>query len=250
MKNFLLLITLLFGWISYSQTTHELFSEANNLYKTEEYSKAIDLYLSIEEQGLESGDLYFNLGNSYYKLNKVAPSIYYYEKALKMNPLHKDAKTNLTFAKRMTIDKIDTLPESFLQRISKNIIQKLPYDTWAIIAVIASFLASILFLVYRYSYTTRRKLLYFNSTILTVVILILSVIFAFEKFDIDQKNRTAIIFSPKTDIKNAPTSSSDEIFELHEGTKVLILDELDDWKKIKLSDGKIGWLSSQDLKEI
>jgi tetratricopeptide (TPR) repeat protein len=250
MKKFLLSIAILCGWISYSQTSHELFSEANNLYQTEEYNKAIDLYLSIEEQGLESEDLYFNLGNCYYKLNKVAPSIYYYEKALKINPLHQDAKTNLTFAKRMTIDKIDTLPKTFLQRISENIIQKLPYDTWAIIAVIASFLASILFLVYRYSYTTRRKLIYFNSTILAVVILILSVIFAFEKFDIVQKNRTAIIFSPKTDIKNAPTSSGDDIFELHEGTKVLILDELDGWKKIKLSDGKIGWLYSEDLKEI
>ena len=250
MKNFLFLITILFGWISYSQTSQELFSEANDLYKTEAYSKAIEKYLSIEEQGLESSDLFFNLGNSYYKLNKVAPSIYYYEKALKMNPLHKDAKTNLTFAKRMTIDKIDTLPKSFLQRISENVIQKLPYDTWAIIAVIASFLASILFLVYRYSYSTRRKLLYFNSTILAVVILILSVIFAFENFEIAQNNRTAIIFSPKTEIKNAPTSTSDDIFELHEGTKVLVLDELDDWKKIKLSDGKIGWLSSEDLKEI
>ena len=250
MKKFLLPIAILCGWISYSQTSDELFSEANNLYQTEEYNKAIDLYLSIEAQGLESEDLYFNLGNCYYKLNKVAPSIYYYEKALKINPLHQDAKTNLTFAKRMTIDKIDTLPKTFLQRISENVIQKLPYDTWAIIAVIASFLASILFLVYRYSYTTRRKLIYFNSTILAVVILILSVIFAFEKFDIVQKNRTAIIFSPKTDIKNAPTSSSDDIFELHEGTKVLILDELDGWKKIKLSDGKIGWLYSEDLKEI
>ena len=217
---------ILFGWSSYSQTSQDLFSEANNLYKTEEYSKAIDLYLSIEEQSLESSDLFFNLGNCYYKLTKVAPSIYYYEKALKMNPLHEDAKTNLTFAKRMTIDKIDTLPQSFLQRISENIIQKLPYDTWAIIAVIASLLASILFLVYRYAYTPRRKLLYFNSTLLTVLILILSVIFAFENFDIDQKNRTAIIFSPITDIKNAPTSSGDDIFELHEGTKVLILDEL------------------------
>ena len=250
MKKFLLPIAILCGWISYSQTSDELFSEANNLYQTEEYNKAIDLYLSIEAQGLESEDLYFNLGNCYYKLNKVAPSIYYYEKALKINPLHQDTKTNLTFAKRMTIDKIDTLPKTFLQRISENIIQKLPYYTWAIIAVIASFLASILFLVYRYSYTTRRKLIYFNSTILAVVILILSVIFAFEKFDIVQKNRTAIIFSPKTDIKNAPTSSSDDIFELHEGTKVLILDELDGWKKIKLSDGKIGWLYSEDLKEI
>jgi tetratricopeptide (TPR) repeat protein len=246
----LLVIALLFSWFSHSQNSKDLFSEGNNLYKTEAYAEAIELYLSIEKQGVESSDLYFNLGNCYYKLNKVAPSIYYYEKALKLNPLHEDAQTNLTFAKRMTIDKIDALPKTFLQRVSESVIQKLPYDTWAIIAVIASFLASIMFLVYRFSYTTRRKLLYFNSTILSVVILIFTVFFAFEKFDIDKKNRTAIIFSQKTDIKNAPTNTSEDIFELHEGTKVLILDELDDWKKIKLSDGKIGWLLAENLKEI
>ena len=250
MKKLIVFISIVFSWISYSQSSDDLFSEANGLYKIEAYNKAIDLYVSIEEQGLESSDLFFNLGNCYYKLNKVAPSIYYYEKALKINPLNNDAKTNLTFAKRMTIDKIDDLPKTFLQRISENIIQKLPYDTWAIIAIIASFLASILFLVYRYSYATSKKLLYFNSTILSVVVLILSVIFAFKNYDIAQKDRTAIIFAPKTEIKNAPTKGSDDVFELHEGTKVLILDDLDDWKKIKLSDGKIGWLPAEDLKEI
>ncbi len=250
MKKIVFAIALFLSFMASSQEIVKLFAEANTFYKEGDYNRAIGLYLGIEEQGFESDDLFFNLGNSYYKLNKVAPSIYYYEKALKINPRHEDALFNLSFAKRMTIDVIDELPKSFLQRFSENVIQKLPFDTWAIIAVVASFLASLLFLLYHFSSSSKTKLFYFNTTILSVFVLGLSVFFAFSNFDTVQKNRIAVIFATKTEIKNAPTNSSDEIFELHEGTKVLILDELDDWKKIKLADGKTGWIKEEDLKEV
>ena len=250
MKRLVFTIVLFIGFTASSQEVVKLFSEANTFYKEGDYNRAIGLYLSIEEQGFESDDLFFNLGNSYYKLNKVAPSIYYYEKALKINPRHEDALFNLAFAKRMTIDVIEDLPKSFFQRFSENVIQKLSFDTWAIIAVTASFLVSLLFLLYHFSSSSKKKLIFFNTTILSVFILGASVFFAFNNFDTVQKNRIAIIFASKTEIKNAPTDNSDEIFELHEGTKVLILDELDNWKKIKLADGKIGWIKDEDLKEV
>ena len=250
MKKLFFSIVLLFSLGLFSQTSNELFSKANNLYQNGKYTEAIELYSSIEKQGLKSDDLFFNLGNCYYKLNKVAPSIYYYEKALKINPTHEDASFNLAFAKRMTIDVIEDLPKTFLQRFSSNVIQKLPFDTWAIIAVLASFLASLLFLVYHFSTSSKKKLFYFNTFILAVFILIICAFFAFHNYDTVQKNRTAIIFVAKVEIKNAPSTSSEEVFELHEGTKVVILDELDNWKKIRIADGKIGWIYADDLKEI
>ena len=137
MKRILLPILFVFS-LSWAQTTEERFSSGNGLYKDGAFEKAVEHYLSIEEEGLESADLYFNLGNCYYKMNMVAPSIYYFEKALKLDPLHEDAQFNLAFAKRMTIDIIEEIPKTFLQRFSENVIQKLHYDTWAIIAVIAS----------------------------------------------------------------------------------------------------------------
>ncbi|WP_298285025.1 tetratricopeptide repeat protein [uncultured Lutibacter sp.] len=250
MKNLILSIVLLFNLVAFSQTSNEIFDEANNLYKNGKYTKAIELYLSIEKQGLASDNLYYNLGNCYYKLNKVAPSIYYYEKALKLNPVHEDANSNLAFAKRMTIDVIEELPKTFFQRFSANIIQKLPFDTWAIIAVIASFLVAMMFLLYYFSLGTRKKFLFFNGSILAAFIMVVSTFFAFNNYKTVQKNRTAIIYKQKVEIKNAPTKTSEEVFELHEGTKVIILDELDDWKKIKIADGKIGWMPSTGLKEI
>jgi tetratricopeptide (TPR) repeat protein len=250
MKKLIFSTVLLFSLVVFSQTPDKLFSKANGLYKSGKYEKAIELYLIIEKQGLQSDDLYFNLGNCYYKLNKVAPSIYFYEKALKINPVNDDVITNLAFAKRMTIDVIEELPKTFLQKFSENVIQKLPFDSWAIIAVIASFLVSILFLFYYFSDSSKMKLLYFNSSILALFILIVSVFFAFKNYNTVQNNKTAIIFSVKVAIKNAPTFSSEEVFTLHEGTKVIVVDELDNWKKIKLADGKIGWVYSDKLKVI
>ena len=250
MKYIFYIVVYFIAFTGYAQSEEKIFTEANTFYKESNFERAIGLYLSIEEQGLESDDLFFNLGNSYYKQNKVAPAIYYYEKALKLNPQHKDALVNIEFAKRMKIDVIEELPKTFIQKFSKNVIQKLTFDSWAILAVLASFLASILFLLYHFSSSSRKKLVYFNFTIFFVFALIVTTFFAFNSYSIDKKNRPAIIFSNKVEIKNAPTLSSDEVFELHEGTKVQILDELDDWKKIKIADGKEGWVISSHLKEI
>ena len=250
MKRVVSIIVLLFSLVAYSQEVDKLFTEGNTFYKEENYTRAVGVYLAIEEQGMESDDLYFNIANCYYKMNKVAPAIYYYEKALKVNPINADANSNLAFAKRMTIDVIEELPKTFLQRFSANIIQQLSFDTWAIIAVIAAFLASLLFLLYYFSTSSTKKLFYFNTSIFAVFVLIVTVFFAFNNFKTVQKNRIAIIFSPKVEIMNAPSTSSDEIFELHEGTKVIVLDTLDNWKKIKIADGKTGWIYAEALKEI
>jgi len=250
MKKFVTVILMFLTLLSYSQAPDKLFSEANVFYKVENYERALDVYLAIEEQGFESSDLYYNLGNCYYKLNKVAPSIYYYEKALKINPSHVDAAFNLVFAKRMTIDVIEELPKTFFQKFSMNVIQKFTYDTWALIAVVSSFLMALFFLLYYFSYSSRKKLVFFNTAFLSFFIVVVTAIFAYNNFDTVQKNRAAIIFGVIVEIKNAPTQSSEEVFELHEGTRVIILDELDNWKKIKIADGKIGWVEAKELREI
>ncbi len=250
MKKFVTLILIFFSLTIYSQTPEKLFSEANTFYKESNFERALGVYLSIEEQGFESSELYFNLGNCYYKLNKVAPAILYFERAIKLDPNNEDAISNLAFAKRMTIDVIEELPKSIFQKFSENVIQKLSYDVWAIIAIIFSFLASILFLMYHFSYSPKKKLFYFNTTLFSVFVLLITVFFAFNNYEVEKNNRTAIIFAPKVEVKNAPTENTEDVFELHEGTKVIILDELDNWKKIKIADGKIGWIPDSEIKEI
>ena len=249
MKKSVILL-LMFSTFAFAQTSDSLFADANELYKNGSYEKAIELYERVEDSQVHSDDLYYNLGNSYYKLNKIASSIYNYEKALKLNPTNSDVLTNLAFAKRMKIDAIEVMPKTIFQKFSDSFIYKLTYNSWAWLAVIFSFLGAILFLLYHFSYSSGKKLFYFNTSILSAVLLIFSVVFAYKSYDYEVNTKSAIIFKQTTEIKNAPTLNSDTVFELHEGTKVQVLDAIDDWKKIKLADGKIGWIVADDMKEI
>jgi len=232
-----------------AQSVQSLFTTANNLYKEGKYAEAVETYQKIAKKDSISADLYYNLGNAYYKLNKVAPAIYNYEKALKIDPLYKDARNNLVFAKRLTLDNIEELPTSFLQRLESNFLHKFSYNQWAIATVIFSFLASVLFLLFYFAEIPMRKRLYFLSSMLSFLLLIISFFITLKEYHYTKNNKEAIIFAPKAIVKNEPTMSANGIFTLHEGTKVKILDAVDNWKKIKLADGKIGWMISDELKE-
>lgn len=249
MKKIVLILLCIANWAT-AQNTDVLFADANTLYKEGKYKEAIELYQQIEENREVSSELYHNLGNAYYKLNKVGPSIYNYEKALKLDPLNEDAKNNLVYAKRLSLDRIEALPKSLLQKFNERILQKLTYNTWAVISIIFSFLSAILFLLFYFSYASSKKRLYFTTSILSFILLLITLAITINQYNYSINNIEAIIFSEEVSVKNEPTNTSDEIFMLHEGTKVKVLDTVDDWKKIKLADGKIGWILKNTLKEL
>lgn len=246
----LAILFLLVSFSTLAQNTNDLFSNANSLYKEGNYEEAIKLYKQIESQNIASSELYYNLGNCYYKLNKVAPTIYNYEKALQLNPLNEDAKNNLILAKRLTLDRIEALPKSVFQKFNENYLQKLTYNAWAIVTVVISFIASILFLLFYFAYSPNKKRLYFSTSIISFLLLIISITITYSQYSQSKNTVEAIIFTEEISIKNEPISDSDDVFSLHEGTKVFILDSVDNWKKIKLADGKIGWAQSKNLKEL
>lgn len=251
MKKLFFLLYVLSTTVFVAQTTTtNLFEKGNLNYKEGNYLEAIALFKKIEAKDSVSSTLYYNIANSYYKLNNVANTIYYYEKALKLDPLNTDAANNLEFARRMTIDTIEELPKTFLQKLEANYIQKLSYNQWSVLAVILSFLAAILFLLFYVSSISNRKRMYFLTSVLSFFLFAITLGISYNQYKRDTNTKTAIIFTPKVSVNNAPTLNSDEVFVLHEGTKVLVLDAVDNWKKIKLADGKIGWISTSDLKEL
>jgi len=251
MKKLFFLLYVLSTTVFVAQTTTtNLFEKGNLNYKEGNYQEAIALFKKIEAKDSVSSTLYYNIANSYYKLNNVANTIYYYEKALKLDPLNTDAANNLEFARRMTIDTIEELPKTFLQKLEANYIQKLSYNQWSVLAVILSFLAAILFLLFYVSSISNRKRMYFLTSVLSFFLFAITLGISYNQYKRDTNTKTAIIFTPKVSVNNAPTLNSDEVFVLHEGTKVLVLDAVDNWKKIKLADGKIGWISTSDLKEL
>jgi len=251
MKKIFFLLYLISTTVIVAQTTTtHLFEKGNLNYKEGNYHEAIALFKKIEAKDSVSSTLYYNIANAYYKLNKVANTIYYYEKALKLDPLNTDAANNLAFARRMTIDTIEELPKTFLQKLEANYIQKLSYNQWSVLAVVFSFLAAILFLLFYVSSISNRKRMYFLTSVLSFFLLLITIGISYNQYQKVTSTKTAIIFTSKVSVNNAPTLNSDEVFILHEGTKVVILDAVDNWRKIKLADGKIGWISTSDLKEI
>jgi tetratricopeptide (TPR) repeat protein len=233
-----------------AQSVDDLFAEANTLYKQGNYLAAVETYQKIEAENVVSSALYYNLGNCYYKLNKVAPTIYNYEKALLIDPLNEDASNNLVFAKRLTLDTIEDLPRSFLQKMNANFLQKLSYNEWAKGAIIFSFLAALFFLLFYFSRISARKRSYFIVSILGFLCLILTVFITINQYQQTKNTLEAIIFSEEVTVKNAPTINSEDVFTLHEGTKVWVLDAVDNWNKIKIADGKVGWIATKNIKKL
>lgn len=157
MRTFALLAFLLNGMLGMAQNADSLFVQGNELYRQEKYSEALRAYQEIDSMGQESWALFYNMGNIHYKMNRVAPAIYNYEKALKLRPDQQDVLFNLEFANQMVLDNIEPLPRNLGQRFMDAVILKLTYDTWSKIAVGLAFLFALLFLMYHFSYSTGKK---------------------------------------------------------------------------------------------
>ena len=194
MKKLLFLLLIIANSVV-AQTTEDLFKNANDLYKNDKLEEAVELYKKIESNGLISSELFYNLGNSYYKLNKVGPSIYYYEKALKLNPLNKDVQNNLVFAKRLALDNIEELPKTVFQKLNKNYLQKLSYNQWAIVVIVFSIIGSLLFLFFYFASTPSRKRFYFITSTLSFVLLVLTFFITYNQYSFAKNNKVAIVFA-------------------------------------------------------
>jgi tetratricopeptide (TPR) repeat protein len=247
MKQIVYILALTISTFVFGQS-NTLFEQGNSLYNEGKYQEAINSYEAILENGEHSAELYYNLANAYYKLNSIAPSIYYYEKALLLNPNDEEIKNNAAFARNMTVDAIDTIPEVGFTRIMKTITNTFSFDTWAVVVVALVFAFVILFLMYYFSYGTNKKRILFLSSGASIACALIALFFAFQKFNLDQIDQPAIVFAQESQIKTEPNLRSEEAFRLHEGTKVQVLESLKDWQKIKLSDGKTGWIPKEDIK--
>ncbi|MCB4798147.1 tetratricopeptide repeat protein [Neotamlana laminarinivorans] len=247
MKKTIYILIFFISVVTFSQN-QSLFEKANALYNDGKYAEAIDDYMAILETGNHSAELYFNLGNANYKLNNIAPSIYYYEKALRLDPDNTDIKNNLAYAQNMTIDVVDVVPDSGISKLLKSLANKFTFDFWAKLAIVFVFVFVVLFLLYYFAYTTIRKRISFIASILALILMSITLTLAFYKFDLDKTDNPAIVFAQESKIKSGPNLNSEEAFRLHEGTKVQVLETFDNWKKIKLADGKTGWVIQEDIK--
>lgn len=249
MKKILIYTFLLLSVAAFSQAEN-LFEQANSAYSEGNYEDAINKYEQILGSGKVSAEVYYNLGNAHYKLNHVAPSIYYYEKALQLAPGDKDIQNNIKFARNMTLDDIPENEQTGFAKSINNLISTFSFDSWAIFAVFFSILFVVFFLFYYFSGTPLAKRILFAGSALMLVLVVVSVFFAYEQQEIQLNNQYAIIFSEEAEVKNEPTTRGEEAFMLHEGTRTRVLEDYQGWVKIELADGTQGWIREDNLRKL
>ncbi len=240
-------IFLLISQVFWAQNT---FEKGNQLYQKDNYQEAIANYESVLAYGKQSAEVYFNIGNCYYKLHKVAPAIYNYEKALLLNPNDEEIKTNLDFARKMTIDDIKIIPKVGFHKLIEDFTSSYYYDTWAWIAVVFSFVFLGFFIGYYFSGTTFKKRIYFTGMFLILFGIVISVSSGIYEKNRISSDKPAIVFAENASVKGEPKSSSTETILLHEGTKIYVLESVANWKKVQLTDETTGWIQEDAIKEL
>jgi tetratricopeptide (TPR) repeat protein len=226
---------------------YTLYNKANQFYQEAIYDSALVNYKKIEDNGFASSDLYYNIGNTYFKLNKLPSAILYYEKAKKLNANDDDIQHNLDLANSMIVDKIEAVPQLFFKQWWNWFYGMFRADTWAWLSILllsATFMMAYLF--FASGNVTVRKTSFFAGLV-SLVLTIMSFGLASQKYYYTQRINEAIVFAPTITAKSAPSTNSVDLFVIHEGTKVLLLDEASGWSKIRLADGSIGWLQSEAL---
>ena len=224
--------------------------EAETAYTQENYLQAIELYEEIIKIYGDSHEVYFNLGNAYYKADKIAPAILNYERALLLNPGDATVRFNLEIAKLKKVDRIDPIGELFVIQWFRSIQNLLGVDTWASLGIACFILFIGCLILFFFSKWMRLRKMGFYLGIVLFLMVICSNLFAWNQQKAIVERKGAIIFAPTVTIKSSPDASGTDLFVLHEGTKAFIKSTLGEWFEIELEDGNVGWIHRKDIERI
>lgn len=225
-------------------------AKANKAYTDGFYANAVELYKSVIASGFESPDLYYNLGNACFKQNDFASSILYYEKAHKLDPGNEDVNFNLRIANTKITDKIEPIPELFYKRWYRKLIESFSVDKWSEMALACLIAGLIAILLYFISKQLLLRKAGFWLGIIFVFLSFFSFLFAWQNYDEIMHRKEAIIFAPTVTIKSSPDEKSIDLFVLHEGTKVELIDNIGTWYEIRIANGSVGWLIASSVEKI
>lgn len=225
-------------------------AEADSAYVNQNYTQAINDYEALLKEGV-SADIYYNLGNAYYRADNITRAVLNYERALLLSPGDKDIRFNLQMARSKTVDKIVPETEMFFTTWYRSLVNTMSVDGWARMALVALCLVIVFSLLYLFASRIVLRKVGFFSGMAFLLIFLVSNIFAYQQKKVLSERTGAIIMSPAVQVKSTPAKNGTDLFILHEGTKVEITDaSLSGWTEIRLADGKEGWVETSQIEVI
>lgn len=242
------ILAILFASTIFAQT--DLLLKANEQYVKDEFKQAIDVYNQLLMTNLESPEVYFNLGNAYYKTNQYPLAILNYERAKLLSPDDEDIDFNLEVANQHVLDSIQELPGIFIVRWWDSLVNSQTTDIWAVISIISFLLFLTLSGLYFFARSGDMRRVAFWSACLLIVISLFSWSFAAKQKSRLVNHTYAIVMQPTLTVKSSPSEKGTNLFVIHEGLKVKITDKLGDWVEVKLANGNKGWLLTESIEKI
>ncbi len=229
---------------------NDLLALANKAYQEERFSHAAELYEEIRALGLESASLYYNTGNSYFKQAKYGRAILNFERALRLKPGHENASFNLRVAQSRIVDKVTPVPTIFYVRWWRSFYSILSINNWGWLVVVWLVSALACLGLYFFSPNRRNKIIGFVGAIGFLFLMLVSNLAARSQHYNTHKRLEGIILVPRVAAKSSPAETSPDLFVVHEGSKGLITNKLNQWFEIRLANGNVGWVKKASIEVI
>lgn len=249
--RYCILITLLFvTTLAVAQEVSLQFEQANQSYRSGDFQKSIEMYEMIVKNGYESSALYYNLGNAYFKSNNIPAAILNYERAKRLAPHDEDIAYNLKLANLRVIDKIEPVPQLFFVEWWNGFVHFFSVDGWSKLLIVSLWCMTLAFAAFFLMRRLSFRKISLGWIVVSIALTVLSLVSIRQGYQQLYHQENAIIFSSSVSVKSAPDEQSTDLFVLHEGVRVEVLDSVGNWRKVRLSDGKVGWLLTDTMKTI
>lgn len=250
-KLLILLCSLALCFIAQAQDSFFMQNKkAADLYKAKRYEQAVTVYESMLSGGKRSAQIFYNLGNAYYKSGEIGRSILNYERALKLKPNYSDTQYNLRLAQMKIIDQQYVENEFVFERWLNTFNSFMSSNVWAVWSVVVFIACLVLLFVYMFSKQIKYRKQGFVGAIIALCISLLCLWMSYRQKSLAENDSQAIVLSSDVTIVSTPDEQGTHLLELHEGVKVQIKSTLDVWVEIELPDGKVGWLKDEDIERI
>ena len=225
----------------------KVFGDANDAYRRKDYETAAQLYDSLIARKTVSAELYYNMGNACYRLNRIGEALLWYERALRLQPSNADIRANIAFVNSQTVDQMEVLPELFLKRWFSALRNLLSMKGWAVFSIVCALFFFAVLVLFLLSGDLRRRIRLLALDGCLLLLLALGIGMALAQKKALERTDEAIVTALSVSVRSMPDASGTELFTVHEGMKVRLTDEVGEWVEVLFPNGSKGWMLSRQL---